>query len=99
MRQIWIYGNSFESSLVAIIVPCQAVLEDWAKATGLEGDFQNLCTNDTVKKYVLSELGAIAKSKKVCWFVDLNWKRFFTSDKDSVLAVVAPTTTDMYDTD
>lgn len=68
VESIWIYGNSFESSLVAIIVPCQAVLEDWAKATGLEGDFQNLCTNDTVKKYVLSELGAIAKSKKLKGF-------------------------------
>ena len=63
--QIWIYGNSFESALVAVVVPNQVVLEEWAKGQGLEGDFPSLCNKETAKNYVLSEVTAVGKCKKV----------------------------------
>ena len=66
--QIWIYGNSFESALVAVVVPNQVVLEEWAKGQGLEGDFPSLCNSETVKNHVLSDLTAVGKGKKV-WVV------------------------------
>ena len=37
--QIWVYGNSYESTLVAIVVPDKKVLMAWAKEAGLPGDF------------------------------------------------------------
>ncbi|KAI5067553.1 hypothetical protein GOP47_0018081 [Adiantum capillus-veneris] len=68
VESIWIYGNSFESSLIAIVAPSQVVLEDWARANALEGDFQQLCNNEKAKEHVLSELRAIAKTKKLKGF-------------------------------
>ena len=66
MLQIWIYGNSFESFLVAVINPNQQALEKWAEENGVTGDFAYLCENTRVKEYILGELAKTAKAKKVC---------------------------------
>ena len=60
---MWIY--SFESALVAVVVPNQTVLEEWVKRQELQGDIQSLCNNKIVIDHVLSELIAVGKSKKV----------------------------------
>ncbi|CAI7904885.1 unnamed protein product, partial [Closterium sp. NIES-54] len=33
---VWVYGNSFEAVLVAVVVPNQPALEAWAKGAGVE---------------------------------------------------------------
>ena len=63
--QIWVYGNSFESSLVAVAIPNQQVLEDWAKTNGEEGDYAILCKNLKAREFILSELTAMGKKKGV----------------------------------
>ncbi len=40
MMQMWVYGNSFESVLVAVVVPERSKLMDWAAKQGLAGDYQ-----------------------------------------------------------
>lgn len=42
VEQIWVYGNSYESSLVAIVVPDKKELDGWAKENGLTTDFDAL---------------------------------------------------------
>eukprot|EP00249_Psilotum_nudum_P036460 c7416_g1_i1 orf=253-2238(+) len=68
VESIWVYGNSFESSLVAVIVPNKTDVEKWARDNGLEGDFTSLCNSSKVKGYVLGELDTIAKMKKLMRF-------------------------------
>jgi long-subunit acyl-CoA synthetase (AMP-forming) len=63
--QIWVYGNSFEATLVAVAVPNQPALEKWAQTNGVEGDFSQLCKDPKAKEFILSELGATGKMKKV----------------------------------
>lgn len=63
--QIWIYGNSFESVLVAIVNPNMQALEQWTLANGITGDFTVLCQNQKAKEYILGELMKIGKGKKV----------------------------------
>lgn len=63
--QIWIYGNSFESFLVAVVNPNKEALESWAAANGITGDFESLCQNPKAKEYILGELSRIGKEKKV----------------------------------
>jgi len=58
---IWVYGNSFESYLVAIVVPKQPALVRWAHENGVDGDFDALCDNAKVKEYALSEFSKTAK--------------------------------------
>ncbi|KAL0324199.1 UNVERIFIED_CONTAM: Long chain acyl-CoA synthetase 4 [Sesamum calycinum] len=68
IESIWVYGNSFESFLVAIINPNKQVLEQWAEENGVSGDFNALCENPKVKQYFLGELARIAKEKKLKGF-------------------------------
>ncbi|KAJ7945044.1 Long chain acyl-CoA synthetase [Quillaja saponaria] len=65
---IWIYGNSFESFLVAVINPNAQALERWAKENGVTGDFNSLCENSRAKDYILGELAKVAKEKKLKGF-------------------------------
>ncbi|KAH9309699.1 hypothetical protein KI387_037610, partial [Taxus chinensis] len=65
---VWIYGNSFESFLVAIVTPNQQALQNWATANGETGDFTALCQNPKAKAYILDELNAVAKSNKLKGF-------------------------------
>lgn len=65
---IWIYGNSFESFLVAVANPNQQALERWAKENNISGDFDSLCENPKAKEYILGELSKIGKEKKLKGF-------------------------------
>ncbi|KAL5562569.1 hypothetical protein UlMin_032316 [Ulmus minor] len=56
IASIWVYGNSFESSLVAVVVPERKALEDWAISHNLTDDFKSLCQNDKARNYILDEL-------------------------------------------
>lgn len=69
LLQIWVYGNSFESCLVAVINPSKRAVEEWAEQNGVSGDnFETLCENPKVKKYFIGELARIGKEKKVFLF-------------------------------
>lgn len=63
--QMWVYGNSFESFLVGVVVPEKGPLEDWAAANGLSGGFQSLCENQKAKEHVLEELDKTARAQQV----------------------------------
>ncbi|KAL0408039.1 UNVERIFIED_CONTAM: Long chain acyl-CoA synthetase 4 [Sesamum radiatum] len=68
IESIWVYGNSFESFLVAIINPNKQAVEQWAEKNGISGDFNGLCENTEVKNYFLGQLTRIAKEKKLKGF-------------------------------
>ncbi|CAL5354030.1 unnamed protein product [Camellia sinensis] len=65
---IWVYGNSFESFLVAVVNPNKQVLERWAEENGVPGDFNSLCENPKAKQNELVELTRIGKEKKLKGF-------------------------------
>ncbi|KAF8028324.1 hypothetical protein BT93_E1056 [Corymbia citriodora subsp. variegata] len=68
VTSIWVYGNSFESFLVAVVVPDRKALENWAADHGVTGDFQSLCQNLKAKKYVLDELNSTGQKHKLRGF-------------------------------
>ena len=70
--QIWVYGNSLESTVVAVAVPNEPTLLEWAQTNGEEGDFATLCKNPKSQDFILSELNAMGKRKGVCAF--FSWK-------------------------
>jgi long-subunit acyl-CoA synthetase (AMP-forming) len=37
-RQVWVYGNSFKSVLVAVVVPKEDAIKAWAAANGKSGE-------------------------------------------------------------
>eukprot|EP01018_Ginkgo_biloba_P025311 Gb_09959 [translate_table: standard] len=64
----WVYGNSFESSLVGVAVPNQQEAEFWAKVNGQQGNFNTLCMNPKLKAFILEELTAVAKKNNLRGF-------------------------------
>ncbi|KAH8479438.1 hypothetical protein H0E87_031340 [Populus deltoides] len=66
ITSIWVYGNSFESFLVAVVVPDRQALEDWAASHNETDDFKSLCKNLNARKYILDELNSIGKTNNVC---------------------------------
>lgn len=43
--QIFVYGDSLQNNLVAIIVPEKPVLEKWAGENGVTGDYKEILKN------------------------------------------------------
>nr|AAM28872.1 long chain acyl-CoA synthetase 5 [Arabidopsis thaliana] len=68
IESIWVYGNSFESFLVAIANPAQQTLERWAVENGVNGDFNSICQNAKAKAFILGELVKTAKENKLKGF-------------------------------
>ncbi|KAI3682793.1 hypothetical protein L1987_83042 [Smallanthus sonchifolius] len=65
---VWIYGNSFESCLVAVVNPNKQAVERYAETINISGDFESLCENPKIKEYILGELTRIGKEKKLKGF-------------------------------
>ncbi|KAK9282252.1 hypothetical protein L1049_005166 [Liquidambar formosana] len=68
VEDIWIYGDSFKSMLVAVIVPHEENTQKWAYQNGHMGSFSELCLLDQLQNYVLSELKSTAERNKLRGF-------------------------------
>ncbi|XP_004511519.1 long chain acyl-CoA synthetase 4 [Cicer arietinum] len=68
IESIWVYGNSFEAFLVAVVNPRKQALEHWAEQNGISMDFNSLCEDSRAKGYILEELSKIGKEKKLKGF-------------------------------
>ncbi|XP_054799677.1 long chain acyl-CoA synthetase 1-like isoform X2 [Prosopis cineraria] len=68
VEDIWVYGNSLKSVLVAVVVPNEAITKKWAYSKGHMAPFSELCSLDQLKKHVLSELKSTAERNKLKGF-------------------------------
>ncbi|KAF7810939.1 long chain acyl-CoA synthetase 2-like [Senna tora] len=68
IASIWVYGNSFESFLVAVVVPEKKAIEDWAEKHNLTGDFRSLCENLKARKFILDELNSTGQKHQLRGF-------------------------------
>lgn len=59
------FGDSFKSMLVAVVVPNEENTTKWAQKSGYKGSFLDLCTLDQLKDYILVELKSTAERNKV----------------------------------
>jgi long-chain acyl-CoA synthetase len=64
--QIFIYGDSTQVALVAVVVPDPDVLLPWAKENNISStSVAELCNMDQVKKAIFQDMNATAKESKV----------------------------------
>ncbi|XP_072961506.1 long chain acyl-CoA synthetase 1-like [Typha angustifolia] len=68
VEDIWVYGDSYRSMLVAVVTPHQDNTKKWAELNGYKGSFAELCTLEELKKYILQELKAVAEKNKLRGF-------------------------------
>lgn len=63
MKQIFVYGDSSESHLVAIIVPEKDDIKSWAEGKGIE-NMEELLENDELKEAIIEDLNSLAAENK-----------------------------------
>ncbi|XP_019420386.1 PREDICTED: long chain acyl-CoA synthetase 4-like [Lupinus angustifolius] len=69
IESIWVYGNSFESFLVAVVNPRKQALEQWAHENDIKSDdFDSLCEDSRTNRYIIDELTKIGRGKKLKGF-------------------------------
>ncbi|QDZ23683.1 acetyl-CoA synthetase-like protein [Chloropicon primus] len=81
MEQVWVYGNSFENCLVAIVVPNEEKIMAWAKDKGVAGDYATVCKTPEANEMILGELKKTGKESKLKGFeivkaVHLDYEQF-----------------------
>lgn len=64
------YGNSFKSQLVAVVVPTVSALKAFAKERGIDASTSpaELCKDSRCAEWVLAELTAVGKADKLKGF-------------------------------
>ena len=67
VEQIWVYGNSFENSLVAVVVPAVDAVRGWA-AAGAAATPTDIAKDAGAKAKVLESLNHTAKAGKLKGF-------------------------------
>ncbi|KAI9916444.1 hypothetical protein PsorP6_017140 [Peronosclerospora sorghi] len=71
VAQVFVYGDSLQSSLVAIVVPDPEVAEAWATSTGLSGDratVAHLVNNVAFQDEVLRDMETMGKTAQLRGF-------------------------------
>jgi long-chain acyl-CoA synthetase len=58
VEDIWVYGDSFRSNLVAVVNPHEENTMKWAESNGYKGSFSEICKLEGLKEYILKELAA-----------------------------------------
>ncbi|KAI3741734.1 hypothetical protein L1987_59408 [Smallanthus sonchifolius] len=68
VEDIWVYGDSFKQSLVAVVVPNHEHAEKWAHQNGHKATYADLCMLTQLQDYILSELKSTAERNKLRGF-------------------------------
>lgn len=68
IEQVWVYGNSFESSLVAVVVPFKEKIVEFASSGTDKSSMEALCADSHVVKKVLESMTQTAKAEKLKGF-------------------------------
>ncbi|CAN6340499.1 unnamed protein product [Urochloa humidicola] len=68
VEDIWVYGDSFRSNLVAVVNPHEENTMKWAESNGYKGSFSEICKLEGLKEHILKELAAVAQKNKLRGF-------------------------------
>ncbi|XP_068502864.1 probable CoA ligase CCL6 isoform X2 [Phaseolus vulgaris] len=91
ITSIWVYGNSFESFLVAVVVPERKALEDWAVKHNSTDDFKSLFENPKTRKYILDELNSTGRKHQLRGFEMLKAVHLEPNPFDMERDLITPT--------
>jgi long-chain acyl-CoA synthetase len=69
VAQAFVYGNSFKSNLIGVIVPEEPVIFEWAKQNNVQDtDMKSLCKSKELKEAILKDIVQLGKSSDLKGF-------------------------------
>mgnify|MGYP001806485528 CR=1 FL=1 len=82
--QIFVYGDSLQNNLVAIVVPEKAAVEKWASDNGVAGSFEEILTNAKIIQMYLDDFKRLSKEAGVSLLYEIDY--YSSSDLRSHLS-------------
>ncbi|KAM0896317.1 hypothetical protein ACQ4PT_023277 [Festuca glaucescens] len=64
IEDIWVFGDSYRSNLVAVVNPHEENTMKWAASNRYKGSFDEICKLGSLKEYILTELATAAQKNK-----------------------------------
>lgn len=69
MAQTWVYGDSLQSSIVAVVVPDASTLQTWAKENGRPSlALEELCRDAAIVRMIHEDIVKTARSRQLASF-------------------------------
>jgi len=68
ISQCFIYGDSYQPTLVGILVPDEDVVKDWSAKQNLQMKFEDLCKSEELHQAIMSEIKRLAKKYRMAGF-------------------------------
>eukprot|EP00826_Nyctotherus_ovalis_P050120 TRINITY_DN610_c0_g5_i4.p1 TRINITY_DN610_c0_g5~~TRINITY_DN610_c0_g5_i4.p1 ORF type:complete len:575 (+),score=149.75 TRINITY_DN610_c0_g5_i4:484-2208(+) len=68
VNQMFVYGNSYQNYIVAIVVPLEHMVMKWAKDNNVKGSFEELCRNKQLNRVILKNLTDLSRENKLVGF-------------------------------
>jgi len=65
VAQCFVYGDSLQPSLIAVVIPDEEFLAGWSKKNGINGTFKELLKKPEVKKAILDDMIKVGKEAKL----------------------------------
>ena len=66
------HGDSLKSCVVAVIVPNQREITDWADRRGIASDsFTILCSSRQVKKFIMDQIEMLSKDAELAYYEEV----------------------------
>jgi len=65
VTQIFVYGDSYQTYLVAILVPNREVVMRWAEEKGLTESYEELCKNKELNETIVKDFAKLGREKNV----------------------------------
>lgn len=68
IQQLLVHGNSYQNYIVALVIPQEHVVMNWAKQNGIKGSFEDICETEALNKAILRDLINLSRDKKLVGF-------------------------------
>ena len=70
--KVFVHGDSLKSCVVAVIVPNQREITDWADRRGIASDsFTILCSSRQVKKFIMDQIEMLSKDAELAYYEEV----------------------------
>ena len=70
--QVFVHGDSLKSCVVAVIVPDQRAVSDWAARSNIYKDsFTGLCSSRQVKRFLMDQINLLSKEADLTYYEEV----------------------------
>lgn len=72
IAQCYVHGSSLKSCVIAVVVPRQSAIQDWAERRRIPShSFTALCSHRDVKKFIMDQISMLGKEAELSYYEEV----------------------------